>query len=169
MNIESESKQHAMKAPVAAGIVIIAALVLGGWYYYQKNGSGSMPDTSKNTGLENKMITVRLDPLNGSGQMGMAILRQKDNMVYVDINVLNASTAGLQPAHIHRGACPNPGEVIYPLNVSQNGVSGTLLDTSLEQILDQLPLAINIHASSNESETYTACGNIFETGVVPEK
>lgn len=166
MNIESESK-HAMGVPVATVIVAVAVLIFGAWYYYQKNSIEL--DVPTGNGLENKMITVRLDPLNGSGQMGMAILRQKDTMVYVDINVLNAGTAGLQPAHIHKGMCPNPGEVIYPLNVSQKGVSGTLLDTTLEQILDQLPLAINIHTSSDQSETYTACGNILETGVVPEK
>ncbi|OGZ43053.1 MAG: hypothetical protein A2719_01670 [Candidatus Ryanbacteria bacterium RIFCSPHIGHO2_01_FULL_45_22] len=166
MNIESESKRD-MGMPVAIGIVAVAVIILGAWYYYQKNASVS--ETPVRNELENKMIRVRLDPLNGSGQMGTAFLRQKDTMVYVDINVLGAPATSLQPAHIHTGACPNPGEVIYSLNASQKGVSGTLLDTSLEQIIDQLPLAINIHASENDLKTYTACGNILETGVVPEK
>ena len=166
MNIESESKRD-MGMPVAIGIVAVAVIILGAWYYYQKNASVS--ETPVRNELENKMIRVRLDPLNGSGQMGTAFLRQKDKMVYVDINVLGAPATGLQPAHIHRGKCPNPDEVIYSLNASQKGVSGTLLDTSLEQILDKLPLAINIHTSSYESEIYTACGDILEVGVVPER
>ena len=166
MNIESESK-HDMRTPVAIGIVAVAVIILGGWYYYQKGTPA--PHIPARNNLENKMITVRLDPLNGSGQMGTAFLRQKDKVEYLDINVLNAPANDLQPAHIHRGKCPNPDEVIYSLNASQKGVSGTLLDTSLEQILDKLPLAINIHTSSYESEIYTACGDILEVGVVPER
>mgnify|MGYP001583129297 CR=1 FL=1 len=102
---------------------------------------------------------VALVAQNDSGESGVAIIRDEGGKAKVILNLRN-TPAIPQPAHIHLGACPTPAAVKYPLANVVNGVSETLLAVSANELLKQLPLAINVHKSSDDLKTYVACGNI---------
>ena len=92
------------------------------------------------------------------------------------------SDAPSHPAHIHAGACPEVGEVKYPLadvTVATDSDMGTPqamtgtpvadMGMMLESTTDvEAPLedilaaehAINLHMSTDDMSTYVACGNI---------
>jgi hypothetical protein len=77
------------------------------------------------------------------------------------------------PAHIHAGVCPEPGDVVAPLedlSVSTEDpqglasaipveVSVTSVDLALEDILAG-EHSINVHQSAEEMDLYIACGDI---------
>ncbi|MCR4324312.1 MAG: hypothetical protein NUV69_01345 [Candidatus Curtissbacteria bacterium] len=65
-----------------------------------------------------------------------------------------------QPAHIHSGSCPTPGAIVYSLANVVDGESNTVLNTTMEKLKSQKPLAINVHKSQQEVNTYVACGNL---------
>ncbi len=86
-----------------------------------------------------------------------------------------AEGMGSHPAHIHAGSCPEPGDVVLPLenltDISSSGevvgaadavmvvTSQTIVDAPLADIL-AAPHAINVHLSDEDMGTYIACGNI---------
>src|SRR3989344_175971 len=106
-------------------------------------------------------ISVTLDEQNDSGESGTAILTEgADGMVRVSLSVTAASVGTAQPAHIHAGACPNPGAIKYPLTSVINGVSETTLNVGMATLRSQLPLAINVHKSAAETQVYVACGDV---------
>ena len=78
----------------------------------------------------------------------------------VILNVQGAPAGVEQPAHIHKGACPTPGDVVYPLNSVVNGVSETVLDATVDALVGGLPLAVNVHKSQSEVNMYVACGDV---------
>lgn len=125
----------------------------------QNNQETPSANNSDQTGLT---VTLNPDPSSGSTQTGTATLTEVDGKVQVSINVSDSGDGVLQPAHIHTGACPNPGKIIYPLNGVAAGKSETTLDVSMQQLLNQLPLAINIHKSKEQIDVYTACGDITQ-------
>jgi Ni,Fe-hydrogenase III small subunit len=103
---------------------------------------------------------VVLGEQNESGQVGTATLTEEDGRVTVSINVTGGDEEVPQPAHIHMGTCPNPGEVIYPLSNVVDGDSETTLEVTMEDLKSKMPLAINVHKSARESGVYVACGNL---------
>ncbi len=81
---------------------------------------------------------------------------------------------GPHPAHIHTGACPEPGDVVEPLaDVMQPTtemvgegaeqvpieLSTTVVGLALQDILGG-EHAINVHQSAEASDVYIACGDI---------
>jgi hypothetical protein len=85
-----------------------------------------------------------------------------------------AAAAVPRPVHIHTGDCANLGEVVYPLSdlVAPVGVGGgqaeeaaqaegsfTVIPVSLADLLAG-EYAINAHLSTEEIDTYIACGEI---------
>ena len=154
---------------------ILIYLVVGGllywliFYVYSANKGASMyPTTSPSAMTEEvktgetmtEKMTVILTAQNDSDETGTATLEEVDGKTVVTINVENEPEDANQPAHIHTGACPTPGAVVYPLTNVQNGTSTTTLDVSLAGLRDQLPLAVNIHKSAAESKVYVACGDL---------
>jgi len=107
-----------------------------------------------------KTITVALVAQNGSGEMGTAVLSEMGTQTRVMVNLTGTPTGVSQPMHIHGGACPKPGAVLYPLTNAIDGISETVLDVSLSKILGELPLAINVHKSATEAKVFVSCGNI---------
>lgn len=80
------------------------------------------------------------------------------------------------PIHIHAGTCVRLGEVVFPLADVQPSiptaempvapgpripaeVSVTTVEAELVELLDD-PLAINVHLSVDEIDTYIACGDV---------
>lgn len=152
--------------PLAALGVVLALLLLGGWYYFttQKNKDASQDQPTS----QPLMLVVPFTALNNSGEIGNAVLRERDGKVHIEIDVANAPKDVPQPAHIHRGSCPAPSEVKYPLSSVVKGQSDTTLDTTLKDLLAALPLAVNVHKSETEAGTYVSCGNITREQLVPD-
>lgn len=107
-----------------------------------------------------KELLVNLSEQNSSSESGTAKLTQEDSKVIVTLNLTGAPKDTPQPAHIHIGNCPTVSDVKYPLTNVVNGKSETTLDVTLETLLSQLPLGINVHKSVPQIKTYAACGDI---------
>lgn len=105
---------------------------------------------------------VNLGEQNESGIVGLALLREDEGKVKVNLRVVGASDVSTLPAHIHMGNCPTPGDILYSLTNVVDGESETVLDTTAENIKKQYPLAINVHKSPTELQDYVACGNVTD-------
>jgi hypothetical protein len=105
-------------------------------------------------------VKVVLAEQSGSGETGTALITQIDGKVIVTLKMNGQPADEPQPAHIHAGACPNPGAIAYPLTSPKNGISVTTLDTTLEELKAAGPLAINVHESVGNATVYVACGDI---------
>lgn len=104
-------------------------------------------------------LVITLSPQNDSGESGTATLKQENGKTKVVVD-LDSAPSSAQPAHIHTGSCADLGGVKYPLISPVDGESETLLDVPLTQLVSELPLAINVHKSSEEISVYVACGDI---------
>ncbi len=106
--------------------------------------------------------TVQLETLNDSGVTGTAVLTQlEDGTTRVVVDV-DPGAYGDMPAHIHPGTCtdlvPQP---TYPLANVVDGGSETEIIATLDELFAG-DLALNLHASSDDWETYTACADLTE-------
>jgi hypothetical protein len=120
------------------------------------NGEGASPNSA---GSSDEVI-VELAEENNSGESGTATLTATGDRTQVVLELTNPTTDS-QPAHIHEGSCGpalNPEPLHGLLNVMQ-GRSDTVVDRPLSE-LTAGRLAINIHESDAELETYVACGNL---------
>ena len=153
-------------------LLILAILVVGGFVLYAKKsqngavGSTATPGQAQETTtpsalpMEASAKNVLLSVQNDSGETGVASLVEKDGKLLVVLNVMGTPEDVPQPAHIHSGSCPTPGEVIHPLSNVLNGKSETTLDTTMAELLKKMPLVVNIHKSVKEAKSYVACGNL---------
>lgn len=107
-----------------------------------------------------RTVTIKLEPQNGSGRSGIAVLAELQGKVKVVVNLSGPSGGVVRPAHIHTGSCSDIGATKYPLSSLINGASQTDLDVSLDQLMAGLPLAINVHKSADDPSVYLACGDI---------
>lgn len=113
-------------------------------------------------GPQESSRTVQLETLNLSGVTGTAVLTDLgDGTTHVTVEVEPGEYPDM-PAHIHPGTCadlvPQP---TYPLANVVDGSSETDIDASLEDLFAG-DFALNLHASSNDWETYTACAELTE-------
>jgi hypothetical protein len=173
------------KVPIIVAVVLVLILLIAGLGLYKNNTQTAINnyptpsqemsytptamaetvtpiETRTPSGMIEKTITVDLmavAPTNTS-QKGTATLKEQNGKVIVSIDVTGMTTSDLQPAHIHMGACPKPGSVVFPLSNVVNGKSETTLNTTIADLKTKLPLAINIHKSQTEQGVYTSCGDI---------
>jgi LPXTG-motif cell wall-anchored protein len=102
-------------------------------------------------------VTINLTAQNNSGVSGTAVLTPDGAGTKVVLNLTNAP--GPHPAHIHAGACPTVGAVVFPLTSVTNNKSETTVAATIADIL-RAPHAINVHKSPQEISAYVACGNV---------
>lgn len=107
-----------------------------------------------------RVLEIALGAQNNSGETGKAELSESNGKTKVELTLVGFPKDIPQPAHIHIGSCANLGAVKYPLSFPVNGKSETVLDVPLSQILNELPLAINVHKSATEASVYVSCGDI---------
>ncbi|MDO8504493.1 MAG: DUF4382 domain-containing protein [Candidatus Liptonbacteria bacterium] len=115
-------------------------------------------------------VKFNLSSQNNSGIAGAATLENTDGKVKVTfkldsvptgvLGLLGVSIGSPHPAHIHLGSCATLGAVKYPLNSTVDGKSETTINASLADLKAQLPLAVNVHKSPEESGVYVACADI---------
>lgn len=150
-------------------IIVIGLILVGGYVLFSRPETISAPSSTPETGQTTTAspsplgaVTVKLAEQGGSGQSGTARLEEDaDGKLVVTLALSGGSFPSPQPAHIHVGACPNPGAVKYPLTNVVGGASVTTLDTTWAE-LEAMggALAVNVHKSAAESKVYTACGNL---------
>lgn len=95
----------------------------------------------------------------GTFQQGWATLTQEVDGLTVEINV-SPSEAVAQPTHIHRGTCEQLGVIEYNLENVIGGHSLTEFPGMTVEDLATGSFAINLHRSSADFATFTACGEI---------
>jgi len=112
------------------------------------------------TGQQAPSRTVELDTLNDSGVTGSAILTDLgDGTTRVEVDVDPAGHPDM-PAHIHPGTCLNlVPQPTYPLLPVIDGQSETVVEATLDELFAG-ELALNIHNSSDDFGTYTACADL---------
>lgn len=156
-------------------IIVVILILLGAWFVMSQQATQPTTTTpitdeatEEATTTEADSITVQLAPVSDPdhdsdmNQSGSATLTEVDGKVIVTIAIdTPTGIAASQPAHIHKGACPGVGEVAYALTNVAGGGSTTTLDTTMEELRAQMPLAVNIHESTSASSMYTACGDIL--------
>lgn len=126
----------------------------------EEDSSEEKDTISKGSVTEPKSATVDLRQESGSGQTGVLVLSEENRKTKATLAVTNSVSGIEQPAHLHESSCDDLGPVAYPLNNIINGRSETLIDVSLDQLLVQLPLAVNVHKSVAEPKVYVSCGDI---------
>jgi hypothetical protein len=105
-------------------------------------------------------FTIDLEEQNDSGISGTATITPTGTDEFEVLIELTGADAGPQPAHIHPGTCadldPTPK---YPLTSVENGNSETTVQASPLDLISE-DLAINVHKSEAEADTYVACGDL---------
>lgn len=156
---------------VVAGVVVV--VILGVFLSMNRTSRETPPSEGileRETPIDEtespRGTVVLLDIQNNSGESGIATLSESDGKTLVTLALDGAPAGVTQPAHIHTGSCETIGGVKYPLTFPIDGVSETLLGVSFDQLLGELPLAINVHKSVAEASVYVSCGDVTETGIV---
>ena len=102
--------------------------------------------------------TVKLEPLNSSGESGTATLTPEGDSTKVTLDVKGGQ--GTQPTHIHKGTCANlDPKPAFPLSPVVNGKSTTTVKASMKDLTSG-GYAINGHKSAQDLKTYVFCGDI---------
>ena len=121
--------------------------------------AGVLAGTSVACSAEPSVAPTRLTlaTLNDSGVTGsvtLAAIGETRTLVVVDVDPAGHPD---MPAHIHPGTCadlvPQPR---YPLASVVDGHSSTEVSASLDELLSG-DVALNLHASNEEMQLYTAC------------
>lgn len=154
---------------IAGGVVI---LLIGALFIFKKpltapiteKTADQMTPEEQAVETNRKGVTVQIDEQNNSKQTGIATLEEVNGKVDVTLVLSNIVQGANMPAHIHAGACPTPGAVVYPLTNVTGTTTKTTLNVTLADLMKQMPLAINIHKSASEMKVYTSCGNIPQAG-----
>ncbi|MCL4398028.1 hypothetical protein M1403_03335 [Patescibacteria group bacterium] len=139
-------------------VLAVVAYALAVYIFAKNSGRLALPGVGLSL---SQPVTISLNAQNNSGETGTATLMPVNDgtQTQVTINLQNAPSTP-QPAHIHIGVCPNPGAVKYPLSDVVSGQSTTVINATLEDFKNMEPLAINVHQSPNDIQTYVACGDI---------
>lgn len=140
-------------------IVVLASILIVGvaaYFLY----TAQVAEQEAKMKLARLTATVALAAQNNSKETGTATLREVNGKVVVTLNVTGEPKGAVQPAHIHLGACPNPGAIKYPLTNVVDGKSETALNVTMDKLRGELPLAVNVHKSASQSKVYVSCGNL---------
>ncbi|MEX1997824.1 MAG: CHRD domain-containing protein [Candidatus Andersenbacteria bacterium] len=141
-------------------VIVILVLAAGAFWYMNRPGpDAEMPASQEEEALQSTVVA--LGAQNDSGMSGVATLTDMNGSTLVALDLAGAPEGVAQPAHIHTGSCADIGGVVYPLEFPVNGISETLLSVSLDTILADLPLALNVHKSPEEANVYVACGDLI--------
>jgi len=144
--------------PILIVVILIAAGII--WYLNRDVDTGNLINDALPL---SRSLSLTLVEQNLSGQSGTANIFEVGDKTKIELTLRN-SPAGPQPAHVHTGSCAELGGVKYPLTSPVNGTSDTTLDVSYDELLAELPLAINVHKSVAEAGVYVACADIGTGG-----
>lgn len=147
-----------MKKLLILIVVVVLIIIAVKW---SKNSGEAGDNNLLDENLMSEKITVTLAAQNNSGEVGTAVLEDRDGKVRVLVALTGAPIDVPQPAHLHAGTCAAlDAAPLFPLNSLVNGQSETMLDTTLTALKLSLPLALNVHKSSEELAMFVACGDL---------
>lgn len=149
-----QGKKRKVIAVIAGVLILIVTVII---FFGIKNKSGNLTQPPEKIG---RSISFGMAAVNNSGETGTATLAEVNGKVRVTLELSGAPGETEQPAHIYFGSCSKLGPVVYPLNALANGQSETLLETSLDQLMGRLPIAINVRKSNPEANLSYSCANI---------
>lgn len=153
-------------------VIIFLLIVIGGWYMWSK-GQGKIVSPESTTGTETTTTTgsptptvppktVEMKQTGASGQSGTVTFEPQGDSTKITLAMVGKEYTTPQPAHIHVGKCPTPGDVKFALNNVVDGKSETVIAVKFEDLFTTLlPLAVNVHKSVEEASVYTACGDLY--------
>ena len=145
-------------------LVVGLLLVLGYKMLKGKPASQTMPASTPVESTPAAVLapekTIVLSMQNNSSESGTATLKEVDGKLLVTLDLTGAPANVGQPAHIHSGSCASLGGVKYPLTSPLDGKSETTLSLTMDQLLKDLPLAVNVHKSAAEPTVYVSCGDL---------
>ena len=143
-------------------LLVVGAIILlaAGYFLFLNRPPQPALETVEEAVTPSEEFTVTLAEQNESGETGVATLVEENGSVKVTLSLTGVPEGISQPVHIHAGACPDVGAVVYPLNNVVDGDSETTLDVTMEQLRAGMPLAINVHKSVKESGVYVSCGDL---------
>lgn len=150
------------------GILALAlAVIIAGYFYFKGKAQPAPPQqptppVAQPVSSVVKHLAVALNAQNNSGETGSAVFTDEAGKTRVALAIGTATSTGSlpQPAHVHIGSCKELGGIAYPLTALQSGASETLLEVSIDELLKKLPLAINVHKSSEEANVYVSCADV---------
>lgn len=106
------------------------------------------------------IIAIREE--NASGESGKAVIVADGGKTRVTLELSGAPRGGVEePAHLHAGVCGELKEVKYSLEPVKGGRSETVLAVAFRDLLTQWPLAVGVHRSADELQTFVACGELI--------
>jgi hypothetical protein len=110
--------------------------------------------------------SIRIAPQNGSGESGTATFTSTEgNKTKVQIKLKGQPKGVAQPAHLHAGGCANlDPKPKYGLENVVNGKSTTVIPVDAG-VLFQEGLAVNVHKSAQDIQTYVACGDVSKANL----
>lgn len=139
-------------------IVILALVYFGGLWPKKASQENQLPDQNEDiTGAES--FSVELFMKNESGQAGWAIFTKEADGTKIVVNSWGFPESREQPADIRSGSCEESGAQKYALNHLAGGKSETIISESIDDILSQSPVAINLYRS-NQDKQVVSCGSI---------
>ncbi len=146
MNVVS---RRGASMPMVIGIVVVILVIVGALMFLRSAPGG-----------DNVGMTVTLDRQNNSNESGTAKFIEEAGKLKVVLALTGTLPDASEPAHIHAGSCANLGGPKYTLIPLAGGKSETMLDMTLDKLLLELPLAVNVHKSATEASVYVSCGDI---------
>lgn len=150
------------KKMITFGLLVLVAIAVAGYgasHAFRKEQMAATQLPAEASQMQ--PITVTLHEQNASGQSGTATLTDMQGKTKVTLALTGNPKDVAQPAHIHTGSCAMIGGVVHPLTSPINGNSVTIVDVPLTNILEGLPLAINVHKSAQEPGIFFTCGDIM--------
>ena len=127
------------------------------------NGESPPKQNDGKTALEHTSTTPRESSTDLA--TGKTMMADDWTQVKIDLSIHAGMSPGTKmPAHIHVGACSNPGAVKYPLADVVGGKSTTVVHASVDELLKELPLVVNVHKSGIEIKTFVACADLSKDG-----
>ena len=142
-------------------LAIVVVVIVVGFLLMNRQTSQPAPSPTPVPESIMKGMTVTLAEQNDSGESGTAVLKEVDGQVMVTLSLTGAPEGVSQPAHIHNGSCDNLGGIAYPLTNPMDGSSETMVDVTLDQLMSELPLVVNVHKSVSEAGVYVSCGDLY--------
>jgi len=95
----------------------------------------------------------------GAHQSGTITFQAAGTKTKITIALKGESASAIEPAHIHVGACKDPGAVKIPLTDVVHGNSVTIVDMPISKAAVS-GTSVNVHKSPHELNAYVACGDI---------
>lgn len=113
---------------------------------------------------DQKQVTASVHGKNDSGMQGHVMITAEADQTIVKLEVLGLKAGTDYPAHVHRGACAEGGEVVAELNpptVASVGLGSSLTHLSADVMEEGVSYFVQVHRPGG---TPVACADVEAPG-----